>query len=343
MGSFLGNLGKSLLMGAADSFTGGLVSSLFGGMNMDASAHYQRVNMRESAKLQHDENVYWANYNSPLNQMARLRAAGLNPNLVYGNGADAQFVGSVSPSGSAPGPGNSPISLAQRYSTMLQAENIKAQNDLLKSQTMETEEKVRHQRLENERLEASNPSRMGELDYNLLKSENDYRVSQSALNTAQTSLTTLNNSITRAYGFDEARLRVASQDIANQINELNRDAFLPRLQKEFKMSDAQAASYMASAAAARASITKIKAEVDFFNEQRRLAIASGNKIKVESFNEKLRSLGILYDNIHKSLSNQALRMTNNYIDAEHLTNLSLQPVNLFKSIFTPSRIGTLFP
>lgn len=29
-------------------------------------------------------------YNSPINQMARLREAGLNPNLVYGNGADAQ-------------------------------------------------------------------------------------------------------------------------------------------------------------------------------------------------------------------------------------------------------------
>lgn len=33
-------------------------------------------------------------YNSPTSQMARLRAAGLNPNLVYGKGADAQ-AGSV--------------------------------------------------------------------------------------------------------------------------------------------------------------------------------------------------------------------------------------------------------
>lgn len=34
-------------------------------------------------------------YNSPANQMARLKAAGLNPNLVYGHGADAGTAGSV--------------------------------------------------------------------------------------------------------------------------------------------------------------------------------------------------------------------------------------------------------
>lgn len=32
-----------------------------------------------------------ANYNSPAAQMERLKAAGLNPHLVYGNGADAQM------------------------------------------------------------------------------------------------------------------------------------------------------------------------------------------------------------------------------------------------------------
>lgn len=34
-------------------------------------------------------------YNSPAQQMERLKAAGLNPNLVYGNGADAGAVGQV--------------------------------------------------------------------------------------------------------------------------------------------------------------------------------------------------------------------------------------------------------
>lgn len=38
-------------------------------------------------------------YNKPINQMARLREAGLNPNLVYGNGAGS--LESASPSGGA--------------------------------------------------------------------------------------------------------------------------------------------------------------------------------------------------------------------------------------------------
>lgn len=43
-----------------------------------------------------------AAYNSPTAQMARLKEAGLNPNLVYGNGADAQMSQGVR-SSSAPG------------------------------------------------------------------------------------------------------------------------------------------------------------------------------------------------------------------------------------------------
>lgn len=42
-----------------------------------------------------------ADYNSPKAQMERLKAAGLNPNLVYGHGADAQM--SASPRSSSPG------------------------------------------------------------------------------------------------------------------------------------------------------------------------------------------------------------------------------------------------
>lgn len=53
----------------------------------------QRYN-REMYNLQRADSLADWNmqneYNSPGGQMARLKAAGLNPNLVYGNGADAQ-------------------------------------------------------------------------------------------------------------------------------------------------------------------------------------------------------------------------------------------------------------
>lgn len=75
-------------------------------------------------------------YNSPANQMARLKAAGLNPNLVYGNGADAQSQGTVRSSG-VPGaqfdaPHFAPESaLASIYDTKIkqaQYDNLKTQN-----------------------------------------------------------------------------------------------------------------------------------------------------------------------------------------------------------------------
>lgn len=45
---------------------------------------------------------YANNYNKPINQMIRLREAGLNPNLVYGNGSVAGNVSGSAPSISVP-------------------------------------------------------------------------------------------------------------------------------------------------------------------------------------------------------------------------------------------------
>lgn len=49
----------------------------------------QRRQMRYQADLQRQMFDYQAAYNSPAQQVQRLLAAGLNPNLVYGNGATA--------------------------------------------------------------------------------------------------------------------------------------------------------------------------------------------------------------------------------------------------------------
>lgn len=77
-------------------------------------------------------------YNSPASQMQRLREAGLNPNLVYGNGANAQ--GGVVRSSSAPSPstqapkvdlGNAVSGYLNAQQTQLQNDNLKAQNTVL--------------------------------------------------------------------------------------------------------------------------------------------------------------------------------------------------------------------
>lgn len=70
---------------------------------------------------------YQNEYNAPVNQMARLQEAGLNPNLVYGNGGSTV----VSANGSIPKynmPEVSPV--AQYYNLVKQNELLDAQRDV---------------------------------------------------------------------------------------------------------------------------------------------------------------------------------------------------------------------
>lgn len=98
------------------------------------------------AKMQNEWNLQqWEReneYNNPLNQMARLKAAGLNPNLVYGNGA-GQSTSAPSPNLTSGAP-SSPVDmslLAQRptvgqiMSDALQNEMTRAQIDKIKAET----------------------------------------------------------------------------------------------------------------------------------------------------------------------------------------------------------------
>lgn len=98
------------------------------------------------AKMQNEWNLQqWEReneYNNPLNQMARLKAAGLNPNLVYGNGA-AQSMAAPSPSLTSGAPSNpQDMSLMAQRPTVgqimtnaLQNEMTRAQIDKVKAET----------------------------------------------------------------------------------------------------------------------------------------------------------------------------------------------------------------
>lgn len=82
-------------------------------------------------------------YNSPINQMARLRDAGLNPNLVYGKGADAMASTGVRSSSTGSWNPKAPQvdfgsvgrdSLSMYYDTQMkqaQIDNLKVQNTVL--------------------------------------------------------------------------------------------------------------------------------------------------------------------------------------------------------------------
>lgn len=153
------------------SILGGIVAgvgSLFGGlgssaMNNKAVQDTNKTNM-EIAKYQaqwqqqENEKAYQRSlnmwnlqneYNSPTQQMARIRAAGLNPNLVYGNGVTGNSAGSASQY--EPAKFNAPTMQAYRgwnlgisdaisqflaYRTAkAQVDNMEAQNGLIRQQT----------------------------------------------------------------------------------------------------------------------------------------------------------------------------------------------------------------
>ena len=116
--------------------------------------------MKDQNKIGQENAKYWAKYNSPIMQMQRLKEAGLNPNLVYGEGANAQFAGNT----------NNPTmhGINTKYMTSLELASLKAdvankdktnanldaQNALLKSQT-------RAQDIANREAEARNPELFG--------------------------------------------------------------------------------------------------------------------------------------------------------------------------------------
>lgn len=106
MGFSLKSIGKAV--GLSGSTVGGLVGSAFGpvgglvgsALGDSVSGLVQQDMNEASAKKAFERNLYMWNlnnqYNDPSSQMQRLKAAGLNPNLVYGSGS---VVGNTSNSG----------------------------------------------------------------------------------------------------------------------------------------------------------------------------------------------------------------------------------------------------
>lgn len=132
------------VIGAGIGALGGLAGNA---MNRAAIREQNKAN-KELAKYQFDLNMQAWNkqneYNSPYQQVARLKSAGLNPQLAYGNGTQAGNASSV-PQYQAPNiesyQGNA-ADLSRALSgamTYMQLQNMQAQNNLLAKQAEKEE------------------------------------------------------------------------------------------------------------------------------------------------------------------------------------------------------------
>lgn len=164
-GSFLSNLGGSLLSGLGNSIIGtgmNIVGGLF-------SNHQQQKNAR-----------YWANYNSPINQMKRLKEAGLNPALVYGNGNAAatydadtsvQSISGGQPNNRSLSPQEFKVLKSQANLQDSQAQSNYADKALKMSQKKQVDTATAGIELDNKRKFAADPVAMGEVDKKLRDAE----------------------------------------------------------------------------------------------------------------------------------------------------------------------------
>lgn len=114
-------------------------ASLVGSViNKSSQSSANKQNL-ELAQYQNNWNLQQWNrenaYNSPIQQMARLRQAGLNPNLVYGNGTTTQSASSPRAADMrvAPYLGASQ-DLTSAANVALNAQNVVRQNELAKAQ-----------------------------------------------------------------------------------------------------------------------------------------------------------------------------------------------------------------
>lgn len=146
------------LTAAAASVIGAGLSAAGTGASLFANAKLNRKTMRWNERMyeqqRRDALADWEMqnaYNSPAAQMQRLREAGLNPHLVYGNGADAQggIVRSTDVKSWNPqAPDFSQVgSIAGQYfdiqARAQTVNNLKAQNTILEEQAKKLEAETR--------------------------------------------------------------------------------------------------------------------------------------------------------------------------------------------------------
>lgn len=102
--------------------------------------------------LQAVENKRNREYNKPINQMARLKEAGLNPHLVYGNGANAQMQSQQAPQVDSSAVPQALAQFVNIQKTQVETDKLKAQIELIKEQERLARESVLNRRQSTESM-----------------------------------------------------------------------------------------------------------------------------------------------------------------------------------------------
>lgn len=158
--AFLGDFGKGLwdVTKAAVSIVPGVGTYLGSRETSDAMRDANASNLQAVRETNAANAALWreqTEYNTPINQMKRLEAAGLNPNLAYGQVADSKMASAPtmeSPRVQAvPGRNYSGFSLAD-YAQVL---NLAESNKLIRANTAKAEADADYAKYETAKLKSS--------------------------------------------------------------------------------------------------------------------------------------------------------------------------------------------
>ena len=229
--------GNALLSGLGGAL-GGLPGALVGG---GISYMFNSFSQNRQNSLQQRNNRYWADYNSPINQIARLRAAGLNPALVYGNG---QVANTYQAQNSVATPNVGP-SLTDGISSVMLFEDLKKrkkENTLLDKNIKSVEEDIKGKQLDNARKQASDPTKMGQNDLQSIINDNNFKLAniqrtnseienlrlENGIKTTEQQLLNLDLDFKSTYGRGQAYLDMLNSAAALEYAKLQNDTYLER-------------------------------------------------------------------------------------------------------------------
>jgi hypothetical protein len=236
------------IVGAGASLIGGLVNNAWAESRTDKQ--FKQMN-----EMQDKMNAY----NAPVAQMARLREAGLNPNLVYANGGAVM----QSAVGNAPNPPNTaPIDtqgVLQMVQTivgaMLEKDKIQANKDMQKeqidsTQKLQTEKLESDAKLQTEKLEADS-----KLQEEQIKSREKIEDANLKENTRQ-----FNETMKQRVNEFNARINLDKLISSYQIKKINSDIELNKIRSTIEQEQLNMARTMHS--------VQLDSALDSFKQQK---------------------------------------------------------------------------
>lgn len=207
-------------------------TTLFNDYRTRKAQSKQQAYDRANAEWQNEVNIQnWQmqnEYNTPANQMKRLQEAGLNPNLIYGNGSTSTGnAGNLQPAASVPSmdfnmPAWGDLGMADALRTYVEIQNMERSNALASSQQQtQTAQQQYYESLS--KLNDAKAARelfgknIDEFWYNLDQESKDALIAQRYANVANTrSQTSLNNG---RWFESQANTALTKQNTANALTQ----------------------------------------------------------------------------------------------------------------------------